>query len=197
MDDHPSRPLEGDGAGSRRLPAAYLDLAGPGQRSCLALHRTGFAWPPRHRDAGALLPHPFTFACAQLTCGRAIGRVFLWHFPAGFPGWALPTVLALRCPDFPRRVFSPSAAVRPTTQMIRPDRSGSGSRGSRERAFRLFASRRSPGRPALPRSSESAPFHRSRAGGGDGPPRERSSSRSHPRRAGRPRFPRRRPPAAA
>ena len=48
---------------------------------------------PRHRDAGALLPHHFTFACARLTCGRAIGRVFLWHFPAGFPGWALPTAM--------------------------------------------------------------------------------------------------------
>jgi len=56
----------------------------------LALHRAGFAWPPRRRDAGALLPHPFTFACARLTCGRAIGRVFLWHFPAGFPGWRNP-----------------------------------------------------------------------------------------------------------
>src|SRR6185369_17476483 len=69
------------------------DLAEPGHRSCLALHRAGFAWPPRHRDAGALLPHLFTFACTRLTCGRAIGRVFLWHFPAGFPGWALPTAL--------------------------------------------------------------------------------------------------------
>jgi len=28
---------------------------------------------------------------------------FLWHFPAGFPGWVLPTALALWCPDFPRR----------------------------------------------------------------------------------------------
>ena len=75
--------------------AAYLDLAGQGRRSCLALHRAGFAWPPRHRGAGALLPHHFTFACTRLTCGRAIGRVFLWHFPAGFPGWALPTALPL------------------------------------------------------------------------------------------------------
>jgi hypothetical protein len=28
----------------------------------LALHRVGFAWPPRRRDAGALLPHHFTLA---------------------------------------------------------------------------------------------------------------------------------------
>jgi len=120
VDDHPSRPTSRTGGASvRQLPAAYLDLTGPGRRSCLALHRTGFAWPPRHRDAGALLPHLFTFACSRLTCGRAIGRVFLWHCPAGFPGWALPTVLALGCPDFPRGVFSPPAAVRPTPLMIR------------------------------------------------------------------------------
>jgi len=56
----------------------------------LALHRAGFTRPPRRRDAGALLPHHFTFACAP---EGAIGRMFLWHFPAGFPGWALPTAL--------------------------------------------------------------------------------------------------------
>jgi len=73
----------------------------------LALHRAGFAWPPRHRDAGALLPHLFTFACTRLTCGRAIGRVFLWHFPAGFPGWALPTALPYGVRTFLEAVFSP------------------------------------------------------------------------------------------
>ena len=30
----------------------------------------------------------------------------LWHFPAGFPGWALPTARALWCPDFPRSITS-------------------------------------------------------------------------------------------
>ena len=139
VDDHPSRPpFREGGAGLRRLPAAYLDLAGPARRSCLALHRTGFAWPPRHRDAGALLPHPFTFACSRLTCGRAIGRVFLWHFPAGFPGWALPTVLALGCPDFPRGVFSPPAVVRPTQGMIRPDDSPAKPIDRWDRAVRPF-----------------------------------------------------------
>src|ERR687897_1238817 len=33
--------------------------------------------------------------------------MFLWHFPAGFPGWALPTALALWCPDFPREAHLP------------------------------------------------------------------------------------------
>ena len=93
--------------GAPRRPATYLDLAEPGRRSCLALHRAGFAWPPCHHDAGALLPHLFTFACTRLTCGRAIGRVFLWHFPAGFPGWELPTALLCGVRTFLERVVSP------------------------------------------------------------------------------------------
>src|SRR5947208_4337589 len=41
---------------------------------------------------------------------RRLGGVFLWHFPAGFPGSDLPTTLALRCPDFPRGpVVSPAS----------------------------------------------------------------------------------------
>ncbi len=75
-----------------RDPAAYLDLSGPGHRSCLALHRVGFARPPRHRDAGALLPHLFTIACASHEVMPSAVS-FLWHFPAGFPGWELPTTL--------------------------------------------------------------------------------------------------------
>ena len=77
--------------GSR--PATYLDLAGPGQRSCLVLHLAGFTWPLRHRSAGALLPHHFTLTCAPRSYKGAIGGVFLLHFPAGFPGWALPTAM--------------------------------------------------------------------------------------------------------
>src|SRR4051812_2167518 len=43
---------------------------------------------------------------------RRLGGVFLWHFPAGFPGSDFPTTLALRCPDFPRTsVFSPAPAA--------------------------------------------------------------------------------------
>src|SRR6185312_9605488 len=93
--------------GAPKRPATYLDLAEPGRRSCLALHRAGFAWPPCHHDAGALLPHLFTFACTRLTCGRAIGRVFLWHFPAAFAGWALPTALPFGVRTFLEADFSP------------------------------------------------------------------------------------------
>jgi hypothetical protein len=85
---------------SRILSWAAIHLCGrPGpwrvtcKRSCLALHRVGFAQPPRRRDAGALLPHHFTLACAELSSGSAIGGVFLWHFPAGFPGSVSPTTL--------------------------------------------------------------------------------------------------------
>jgi uncharacterized protein YndB with AHSA1/START domain len=85
---------------SRILSWTAIHLCGrPGpwrvtcKRSCLALHRVGFAQPPRHRDAGALLPHHFTLACAELSSGSAIGGVFLWHFPAGFPGSVSPTTL--------------------------------------------------------------------------------------------------------
>jgi hypothetical protein len=85
---------------SRILSWTAIHLCGrPGpwrvtcKRSCLALHRVGFAQPPRRRDAGALLPHHFTLACAELSSGSAIGGVFLWHFPAGFPGSVSPTTL--------------------------------------------------------------------------------------------------------
>lgn len=37
-------------------------------------------------SAGGLLHHPFTLTCCQAV-------YFLLHFPAGRPGWALPTVL--------------------------------------------------------------------------------------------------------
>jgi hypothetical protein len=58
------------------------------------LHRVGFAWPPRRRGAGALLPHHFNLACRRRHKSVAdVGGVFLWHFPAGFPGSALSTTL--------------------------------------------------------------------------------------------------------
>ena len=101
--------------GAPRRPATYLDLAEPGRRSCLALHRAGFAWPSCHHDAGALLPHPFTFACTRLTCGRAIGRMFLWHFPAAFAGWLLATALPFGVRTFLEADFSP-----PRVRLARP-----------------------------------------------------------------------------
>ena len=78
--------------GGPRGPAAYLGLGGQRHRPCLALHRVGFAWPARRRAAGALLPHHFTLAGdGSHVQTRRLGGVFLWHFPAGFPGSDSPT----------------------------------------------------------------------------------------------------------
>ena len=63
-------------------------LGGPPVRSCLSLHRVGFARPPRRRGAGALLPHHFTLAGS--TCrlrGRELGR---YVFCCTFRGVAPP-----------------------------------------------------------------------------------------------------------
>src|SRR5262245_16253935 len=77
----------------------------------------GPAWPctgrglpcaPRHRGAGALLPHPFTLACARLTCGRAIGGLLSAALSRGFPRVGVTHRRALWCPDFPRRLLSSS-----------------------------------------------------------------------------------------
>src|SRR6266581_7402494 len=59
--------------------------AGSLWRTLFALHRTGFGEPPRHRDAGGLLPHLFT-----LTTGISgenampLAVSFLCHFPSAF-----------------------------------------------------------------------------------------------------------------
>src|SRR6476660_8587105 len=53
---------------------------------------------PVTRDAGALLPHRFTLACAR----RPSAVCSLWHFPADHPDWPLASTLALWSPDLPR-----------------------------------------------------------------------------------------------
>ena len=72
-----------------RRPRASSPLTPPYS----ALHRVGFAWPPCHHDAGALLPHHFTVAAFhdRGRGGRAVS--FLWHFPEGFPRWTLSSTL--------------------------------------------------------------------------------------------------------
>ena len=64
----------------------------PSITSCSTLHRMGFAKP--RRSPGALVvsyttvsPLPVSRRCtARAVC-------FLWHWPAGYPEWALPTIL--------------------------------------------------------------------------------------------------------
>ena len=107
--------LSGSRPVSRILSCATIHLSGrPGprraacKRSCLALHRVGFAGPPRHRDAGALLPHLFNLAGPRRTSQpRTWAVCFLWHFPAGFPGSALPTTLPCDVRTFLEGVVPP------------------------------------------------------------------------------------------
>src|SRR5829696_1673916 len=103
-------PLEsGDGPCG---PAAYLGLGGQRRRPCLALHRVGFAWPARHRAAGALLPHLFTLAADELSRGPPGRRFVSVALSRGFPRVGFPDHPALRCPDFPRTpVVSPTPAT--------------------------------------------------------------------------------------
>ncbi len=55
LGDHLSRP-----AHYCEALAAYLRISGPPRLRVLALLPVGFAEPPHHCDAGALLPHHFT-----------------------------------------------------------------------------------------------------------------------------------------
>ncbi len=62
------------------LKRALFDLAPSGV--CLA--------DPVARNAGGLLHHRFTLTAPA---GADVAVCFLWHFPAGHPGWVLPTTL--------------------------------------------------------------------------------------------------------
>jgi len=68
----------------------------------LALHRVGFAWPPRHRGAGALLPHHFNLAGPPVA---DVGGVISVALSRGFPRVGVTDHRALWCPDFPRRRY--------------------------------------------------------------------------------------------
>jgi len=63
------------------------DRPGVPTSSYLALLRVGFAQPTGCPAAGGLLPHHFTLT------PKDRGGVFLWHFPSGYPAWALPSTL--------------------------------------------------------------------------------------------------------
>ena len=51
-------------------------------------------------DAGALLPHRFTLACARSGARRPSAVCSLWHFPAGRPDWPLASTLPCGAPTF-------------------------------------------------------------------------------------------------
>jgi hypothetical protein len=69
-------------AGARVSPGPLLDLAPGGV--CLAA--------PVTRSAGGLLHHRFTLTVHPAGAGST-AVCFLWHCPAGHPGWVLPTTL--------------------------------------------------------------------------------------------------------
>jgi hypothetical protein len=69
--------------------AAYLRISEQPHLRFLALLPVGFARPPHHCDAGALLPHLFTLTSPR--CGEAV--CFLLHFPSGHPAWPLASTV--------------------------------------------------------------------------------------------------------
>jgi len=69
--------------------AAYLRISEQPHLRVLALLPVGFARPPHHCDAGALLPHLFTLA----TPLRGEAVYFLLHFPSGHPAWPLASTV--------------------------------------------------------------------------------------------------------
>ena len=79
-----------------------------------ALHRVGFAWPPCHHDAGALLPHHFTVAAGAASRTRCAVS-FLWHFPEGFPCWTLSSTLLCGVRTFLEE--RPGPKVRPSPRL--------------------------------------------------------------------------------
>src|SRR5688500_3026194 len=85
------------------LPAASCDLparsggppsnayAAPPKRRLLDLAPGGvYLATPVTRRTGGLLHHRFTLTAPT---GVDVAVCFLWHFPAGCPGWELPTTL--------------------------------------------------------------------------------------------------------
>src|SRR5512139_3812371 len=131
----------------------------------------------------------------------------LWHFPAGFPGWALPTALALWCPDFPRRHQPPRLPSSPFQRSpwgrcAEPLSPRLGKRESvrragtrRSRNLRSPALRDTPGTP--PGSEPSGPPRRRGSCLQASPRTARTGAASRPRLAGarvRSRAPRPLPP---
>ena len=91
-DDHLSGTVVADGL-TRANPSdgrASLD------RSYSPLLRVGFAKPSRCRDAGALLPHRFSFSPAD----KAGESSFLWHFPSRRRALPLAGTLPNGAPTF-------------------------------------------------------------------------------------------------
>ena len=92
-DDHLSGTTVADGLKRAYPSVGRADLS----RSYLLLLRVGFAKPPRCRDAGALLPHRFSFSPAD----RGGGVFFSVALSVGSRRPAVSWHPALWSPDFP------------------------------------------------------------------------------------------------
>lgn len=99
-DDHSSGPPI---AGRFSRPTRASRAVNPADRSprdapIRSCSRRGLPCRPRYRSRGGLLPHPFTLPdpAGPEVC-------FLWRYPSGHPGRALPAAFSPWSPDFPRQ----------------------------------------------------------------------------------------------
>src|SRR5699024_1862273 len=74
------------------------------------------------RDAGALLPHPFTLTGTKASNTPAPAVCSLWHCPAGHPGLPLATALLCGVRTFLDRGLTPRVRRFPTTAAAHPTR---------------------------------------------------------------------------
>jgi len=94
----------------------------PCGRSLLALLRVGFAEPTESPRSLVV-----SYTTVSPLPRRAGAVCFLWHFPAGHPGWALPTT-----PPFGVRTFLDGLPPRPPGRLVQ----GAGYRAAQVTAWR-------------------------------------------------------------
>src|SRR5690625_6674131 len=78
----------------------------------MALLRMGFAEP--HRSPGVLV---VSYTTLSPSPHRSAAVYFLWHLPAGHPGWALPTILPCGVRTF---LGTDRSVTRPPGRLIHP-----------------------------------------------------------------------------
>ena len=110
----------------RRPPAAYPGTRAGSPRTCPVWPCSGWGLPslPGHPGSWwSLTPpfHPYPPHPAQTQGVRAV--CFLWHWPAGYPEWVLPTTLPCGARTFlePRFVARGRLAIPSTTILGGPE----------------------------------------------------------------------------
>jgi len=125
VNSHPSAPYGAalsslrptwDSAGSVDVPAWPCTWWGlPGRRVAttpVRSYRTFSTLPATGWGSLRSRPRPAAWA----TC--RVGGVFLWHFPAGFPGSGFPTTMPFGVRTFLERVFSPARGCPASALMV-------------------------------------------------------------------------------